>query len=69
MASESYKECDACGADCDLFNFQREGEPCWGEVIVVDEISSDDDYGWIHACEGHADCYYNEPYKLEIKSI
>lgn len=68
MASESYKKC-SCGSACDLFEYSKEGEPCWGETIVVDDYEIEGERYWIHSCEGHADCFWNEPYKIEIKNI
>ena len=49
MKSESYKPCH-CGADCGAGN---DTEICWGEVNAVDEWQSEEDWGWIHRCEGH----------------
>ena len=46
-----YKPCD-CGVDCDLHEAD-ENEPCWGSVCAVDEIQFEDDYQWVHACQGH----------------
>jgi hypothetical protein len=48
-----------CGAPCD---FVRDDEPCWGDIDVVDEIVYDDDYSWVHACEGHIYCSLGRPY-------
>ncbi len=53
-----------CGADCyaeDMY----EPEPCWGDVECIDEIYSDDDYTWIHACEGHKPKWEGEKYLPE----
>jgi len=66
MRSESYKECDTCGADC--VYARVDGGPCWGEVSVVGEDSMGDDWYWIHACEGHSDYYDHGPYKSEVKN-
>ncbi len=57
MKLPSYKQADCCvncDCDCDYLNWY-DNEPCWGQVTVVDEIYSDDDSWWIHACEGHAE--------------
>ena len=32
------------------------------EFDVVDEIVYDDDYSWVHACEGHIYCSLGRPY-------
>lgn len=49
-----------CGADCFAFRLNA-AEPCWGDVSVATEIDvsteDDQDYCWIHECEGHAGCY------------
>ena len=29
-------------------------EPCWGDVIVVDEEDRGDYWEYVHACEGHS---------------
>jgi hypothetical protein len=50
MILKSYGKKRCCGADCDLGTPQK---PCWGNVKVVDELYTEDDYVWIHACEGH----------------
>lgn len=48
----SYRPADCCpGLHCYHGN---EAEPCWGQTEVVDEINWGDDWGWVHACEGHA---------------
>jgi len=28
-------------------------QQCWGQVIATDEVPVDDDWWWIHSCEGH----------------
>ena len=46
---------DCCNETC---SFEDLDGPCWGNVTVVDEQPvGDDDYQWVHACEGHA--YYS----------
>lgn len=56
-----------CGADCWAEHWLEEyGGPCWGDVEVIDEEYTDDDYWWIHACEGHANGY-GGPYIPEPK--
>lgn len=54
MKDESYKTCQGCDADCP---HDSDEEPCWGEVKVIDEIYTDDDYYWVHCCEGHEDIW------------
>jgi len=54
-----------CGAPCD---FEKEDEPCWGDINAVDEVYDDDGYyEWIHACEGHRQCSMGGPYIQYIK--
>ena len=49
-----------CGASC---FFEKSDEPCYGEVETVDETYSEDgDYDWIHACQGHINCFMGGPY-------
>jgi hypothetical protein len=64
MKSESYKISDCCGADCNFENNSSD-EPCWGEVEVVGEEYNDEDYWWIHACQGHLYIDWGEKYKRE----
>jgi len=55
-----------CGAPC---SFERDTEPCWGQINAVDEDYDDDGfYSWIHACEGHRQCSMGGPYIELIKS-
>lgn len=43
-----------CGADsCYRFERSTPEQPCWGAIMVVDEVQLGDDYCWVHACEGH----------------
>jgi len=51
--STPYVPC-SCGAGCP-YEDKNSDEPCWGPVHAVDEIYSEDDWWWIHACEGHHD--------------
>ena len=47
---------DCCGASC----FGKDSDPlqpCYGEVVVIDEEYNDDDYWWVHACQGHRNGY------------
>lgn len=44
-----------CGKDC--YALYNEDEPCWGDVYVEDEEWTEDDYYWVHACEGHLGTY------------
>lgn len=54
--SNSYKLCN-CGEGCVAFESNPD-QPCWGQVSAVDEVeTSDGDWVWIHACEGHWDLY------------
>jgi len=53
------KDC-YCGAPC---LFAKDGEPCWGEISAVEEVYDEaGDYYWIHACDGHVDCYHGGLY-------
>lgn len=64
MPAASYKAC-TCGADC-WAEGTNDNEPCWGEVSAIDEWYSEDDYGWIHGCEGHdGDMYCGKSYRPE----
>lgn len=61
-----YKSADCCpDEDCDWLG-DNEDEPCWGQTTVTDEWWYDDengsDSGWIHACEGHSECYEGKSY-------
>lgn len=47
--SPSYKVV-CCNADCWFEDYATEDQPCWGDV---DAIPSEDDWTWIHACQGH----------------
>ena len=51
--SESYNPKACCGDDCYFDHYSTEAEPCWGNVEVIDEISSENDWWWVHACRGH----------------
>jgi hypothetical protein len=70
MQSESYNPKACCGDDCFRFD---DKEPCWGDVEVIDEIQiAEDDWGWIHACQGHKTLWhdyheYTEKYVEELK--
>jgi hypothetical protein len=55
-----------CGAGCDYEG--AEGEPCWGEIAVVDEVEHANgeggtDWSWVHVCDGHRDRYNGGAYK------
>ena len=52
--SASYRASECCRADCP---HDSEKEPCWGTVVVVGEDGGGEDYYWVHACEGHRNCY------------
>lgn len=42
--------------ELDECQFQKDGEPCWGEVTAIDwHWGSDGDEVPIYACEGHED--------------
>lgn len=60
----SYKTADCCkDKDCDWLD-ATSTEPCYGQVTVVDEIYTEDDCWWVHACEGHAGVTDGEKYKI-----
>lgn len=44
----SYRKCG--NKEC---YFDSEEQPCWGQTKIVDESSIEDDFWWVHACEGH----------------
>ena len=60
----SYNPAFCCGSDC-WAHEMNPAEPCWGNVEVVDEEYSDDDYWWIHECQGHLGVRDGETYKHE----
>lgn len=60
----SYISGDCC-PDCDC-QMGSESQPCWGECRVVAEEYTEDDHWWIHACEGHEDCWDGGDYKFSI---
>lgn len=63
---EFYKSVRCC-TDTDCYRLDSEdAEPCWGQVRVIAEDYDEDDYWWIHACEGHEDCPYLDKYKPEF---
>lgn len=72
--SESRKEhldCynpDACckGSDCYALGLNAD-EPCWGDVDVEAEEHWEDDWCWIHACQGHQGCYGDSKAKYQPK--
>lgn len=51
-----YNPNGCCGADC--FKYE-EGNPnnCAGDVEVIDEIYTHDEYWWVHACQVHKDMW------------
>jgi hypothetical protein len=63
--AEVSKKAKCCGDPCCMADHCREGEPCWGEVEVDDELWWEDDWMWIHACEGHRGVMSGEPYTVE----
>ena len=57
LPSYGYKRC-CMGSECYKLYSNSEKDPCWGEISAIDEQTvGDDDYYWIHSCEGHADQY------------
>ncbi len=48
-----------CGASCD---WEDTGKPCYGKIEAIEELRSDDDFYWMHACEGHQNMYENKGY-------
>lgn len=60
--SPSYRSSECCNADCHLGTVT---EPCWGEVEVVDEEYDEQDYYWVHACQGHKILWDGIPYVPE----
>jgi len=55
--SKSYTQCH-CHGDCFMLGANKnKNEPCWGEVVAIDEILDEDESYWIHACEGHEGMY------------
>jgi|JI10StandDraft_1071094.scaffolds.fasta_scaffold883266_2 hypothetical protein len=56
--NKPYKPGTCCGsADCFMHGVSP-SEVCWGDVEVAGEQAiGDDDYVWIHECEGHRDCF------------
>jgi hypothetical protein len=56
---------DCCGSPCMCAG--TAGEPCYGEVVCVgEEQFGDDDWAWIHACEGHY--WWPKGYVPQVKS-
>lgn len=62
--SPSYRPAECCNAECP---HDREDEPCWGEVEVIDEHYTEDDSWWVHACQGHKGVYEGHPYEPEVQ--
>ena len=63
--SASYSPCH-CTLDCEQLD--RDAEPCWGPVQVVDAYWYEDEDVEIHACEGHAYVSAGGYYKPEPKT-
>lgn len=61
--SDSYKRAPCCGADCSRLDWNPD-EPCWGTVTVYDVDSPEEDWGWLHMCQGH----YEEQYVPETQN-
>lgn len=53
MKAPSYKRANCCGDECVLLDVYDD-QPCWGQVVVIGEDTWDNDWCWVHACEGHA---------------
>ncbi len=60
---DSYQSCQ-CGINCNYLD-QDENEPCWGFVQAVDKVVSEDNYDWVHVCEGHDALYHSGEYRRE----
>lgn len=60
---DSYRSCE-CGSDCDFLD-TRKDESCWGFVQPVEEVYDEDNYYWVHACEGHNLVNYGGKYREE----
>lgn len=52
------------GTDCGWLD-NRDDEPCYGQVRLVDEINEGGEWVYIHACDGHERCWRGQPYKPE----
>jgi hypothetical protein len=58
--SVTYIKAQCCNEDCYAIDNE---EPCWGDTQAIDEeYYGDDDYYWVHACEGHQDKYHGGDY-------
>lgn len=66
MKSISYKQATCC-SDIDCYLLDADSEICWGQVYVISEEYTEDDYWWVHACEGHEDL--SGKYKPETDGI
>jgi len=53
----SYNPRACCNSDC--FAYDDDRGKCWGDVSVIDEISSEEEFSWIHACKGHIEMWDN----------
>jgi hypothetical protein len=57
--------------DCKYFG--TDGEPCWGNIIPVDEIYIDEpdysDHWWVYTCWGHEERYDGGLYVPEPKDV
>jgi hypothetical protein len=68
IVSKTYNPKACCNSDCYALDCNKnQDEPCWGDVEVIDEIVYDDDWSWIHACQGHKSCWEGKPYIPEGK--
>ena len=63
-ASASYNPRACCNADCTMLDVD-DAEPCWGDVEVIDEDWCDEDWWWVHACQGHLRCRRDGVYVAE----
>lgn len=68
MNNSSYKLCCNYGS---CWNERDEAEPCWGVTEAIDEEYTEDDYWWIHGCQGHLEYfgkYIQEP-NVNIRKV
>lgn len=67
--SPSYNPAACCGDHCWAYPGLGGSGPCWGDVEVVDEIESGDDWWWIHSCQGHMDERDGGKYRVEGEAL
>jgi hypothetical protein len=53
-----------CGAACGYeWREEEHGEPCWGRVEISEvDYTEDGDTFETHACQGHANCSWGDPW-------